>query len=452
MLAQLTEGALFAGRYRLIRRIAVGGMGVVYEAVHAETERRRALKVMHAHLFQSDEMCDRFKREARIAAHVESEHIVDVSDAGVDEITKMPFMVMELLRGEDLRERLKRLGRRPQAEVVMHLRQMASALDKTHASGIIHRDLKPQNLFLTHREDGTPRLKILDFGIAKVVRDGVTAAEATQGFGTPTYMAPEQFRFTRLTPAVDIYALGMLAYTLLVGRAYWSKEAKASPDVLALSLAVMQGPREPATARAAMVGVTLSPRFDPWFAKVTAFHPAYRFQTATEAVDMLVDALGAESIASATAPFIVSSPKVVMAEGPTVTSSEVTLVRTKPSHWHFPLSLIPPLGIAAATCTVWLGLRAPSEGAAGAAVEAAASALIPLDGEIMAAPTPKADITPPIDPTGATPSATAVSTNGGAVITPVAPPSSSASVAARPLPPKPKVAPVATLAPLIGRE
>jgi serine/threonine-protein kinase len=155
---------------------------------------------MHPHLFQSDEMRERFKLEARIAAHVESEYIVDVSDAGVDEATKTPFLVMELLRGEELGDRLKRLGRLPPGEVVTYLQQTAWALDRTHAASIVHRDLKPENLFLTQREDGSPRIKILDFGVAKVVAEGATGAGATRSLGTPLYMAPEQFRTgTRLT-------------------------------------------------------------------------------------------------------------------------------------------------------------------------------------------------------------------------------------------------------------
>ncbi len=137
---------------------------------------------------------------------------------------------MELLRGEDLGERLKRLRKAlPPGEVMTYLEQTALALDKTHARAIVHRDLKPQNLFLAQREDGSSRITILDFGIAKVVHDGATAAGATQSLGTPLYMAPEQFGIsTKITPATDIYALGMVAYTLLVGRAYWRKEARGS--------------------------------------------------------------------------------------------------------------------------------------------------------------------------------------------------------------------------------
>jgi serine/threonine-protein kinase len=286
----LDEGALFAGRYRIVRRLAAGGMGAVYEAVHVETERRRALKVMHPHLFQSAEMRERFKQEARIAAHVESEHIVDVSDAGVDEATQMPFLVMELLRGEELSKRLKRLKRLPPGEVITYLQQTALALDRTHASSIVHRDLKPDNLFLTQREDGSPRIKILDFGIAKLVREGTSGS--TQSMGTPLYMAPEQYRAgSKLTAAADIYALGMMAYTLLVGEPYWKRDLRGAGDVIAFALVAIQGPQEPASQRAASRGATLPAAFDAWFSRATAVDPARRFARASEAVQALAEAL-----------------------------------------------------------------------------------------------------------------------------------------------------------------
>ena len=293
MSVSLADGTVFAGRYRLVRCIASGGMGAVYEAVHLETQRRRALKVMHPHLFGSEEMRERFKLEARIAAQVESEFIVDVSDAGVDEATRMPFLVMELLRGEELGDRLKRVGRLPPHEVVSHLQQAAWALDRTHAASIVHRDLKPANLFLTQREDGSLRIKILDFGVAKLIAEGATSAGATRSLGTPLYMAPEQFRTgAGLTGAADIYALGMMAYTLLVGEAYWHAEARGSGNVIAFALAAALGPMEPATRRAASRGVMLPPTFDAWFARVAAVNPADRHPTASEAVRTLAEVLG----------------------------------------------------------------------------------------------------------------------------------------------------------------
>src|SRR3954462_2403006 len=109
----LDPNAVFAGRYRVVRCIATGGMGAVYEVIHLETERRRALKVMHAHILQSDDLRQRFQREAKVAAPVESDFIVDVFAAGFDEPTRMPFLVMELPRGEELGQRLKRIRRLP---------------------------------------------------------------------------------------------------------------------------------------------------------------------------------------------------------------------------------------------------------------------------------------------------------------------------------------------------
>ncbi len=289
----LAVGTVFAGRYRIARRIAAGGMGAVFEVIHLETERRRALKVMHAHLFQSEELRERFKREAKVAAHVDSDFIVDVFDAGVDEATGMPFLVMELLRGEELGERLKRVGKLPADEALLYLHQTARALDKTHRASIVHRDLKPANVFLTERDEGGPRVKVLDFGIAKVVAEGATTGAATQSLGTPLYMAPEQFNpSARLTGAADIYALGMMAYTLLVGAAYWSEEARGG-NVYALVAVAIGGPSEAASVRAARRGVALSPVFDAWFAKVTAREPTQRFPTATAAVQALAEALGA---------------------------------------------------------------------------------------------------------------------------------------------------------------
>jgi serine/threonine-protein kinase len=288
MSAQLEQGAVFAGRYRVVRRLASGGMGSVYEVLHVETNRKRALKVMHPHLFQNEEMLDRFKLEARIAAEVDSEYIVEVFDAGVDQATRTPFLVMELLRGEELGDRLARLRTLPLEEVVTYMEQVAWALDRTHAASIVHRDLKPQNLFLTTREDGTPRIKILDFGVAKLVAEGATAAGVTRSLGTPLYMAPEQFRGSvNLSAATDIHALTQMTYTLLVGKAYWREESKSAGDVIAFAMTVVNGPPEPAVQRAARYGIALPPGFDAWFARGTAVDPADRFPTASEAIRAL---------------------------------------------------------------------------------------------------------------------------------------------------------------------
>ncbi|AUX45843.1 protein kinase [Sorangium cellulosum] len=287
------EGGLFGGRYRVVRGIATGAMGAVYEVEHIETERRRALKVMHPHLAENPDFRARFKLEARIAARIASDHIVEVFDAGIDAETGMPFLVMELLRGEELSKRLRRTGRLSAEEAMVYLRQTAIALDKTHAAGVVHRDLKPANLFLAEDEDGgEPRVKVLDFGIAKLVAETALDAATTATLGTPLYMAPEQFRGAQISPAVDIFALGMIAYTLLVGSAYWLNDMREFNNTLAFAVTAMHGPQEPACARAAADGVTLPPAFDPWFAKTTALAPEERFKTASAAIEALAEIFG----------------------------------------------------------------------------------------------------------------------------------------------------------------
>ncbi|XYI02750.1 protein kinase domain-containing protein [Sorangium sp. So ce1128] len=290
MSLSLDEGVLFAGRYRVLRGIASGAMGAVYEVLHIETERRRALKVMHPHLADNPEFHARFKLEARVAGRIESDHIVEVFDAGIDAETGKPFLVMELLRGKPLSERLRHTGRLPPEEAVAFLRQTAIALDKTHAAGVVHRDLKPANLFLAETDDdGAPRIKVLDFGIAKLVVETAADSPATAVLGTPLYMAPEQFSGESVSRAADIFALGMIAYTLLVGKAYWLNDRRKYDNALAFAALAANGPQEPASARADVEGVKLPPAFDAWFARVTAHAPEARFATASDAVEALAE-------------------------------------------------------------------------------------------------------------------------------------------------------------------
>ena len=283
----LPQASLFAGRYRIVRRIAAGGMGAVFEVVHTETQRRRALKIMLPELLHNSQLRERFQLEARVTANVESEHIVDVFDAGIDDSTGMPFLVMELLNGQDLGRILEREGPLTPELAVTYLRQIAGALDKTHAAGIVHRDLKPENLFLTHREDGTPRVKILDFGISKVVNDAPQAARVTRGIGTPLYMAPEQALAQTVGPPTDLYALALIAYTLLVGTAYWEREVHQFESAIAFVVHTSRGTTDGAVGRARERGKSLPDAFDAWFRRATALDPAQRFATALECVNEL---------------------------------------------------------------------------------------------------------------------------------------------------------------------
>ncbi|MFS8069930.1 MAG: serine/threonine-protein kinase, partial [Byssovorax sp.] len=210
-----------------------------------------------------------------------------VVDADVSpELGDVPILVMELLDGRDLGTELKRRGAIPAGEVVLYLRQVARALDKAHGLGIIHRDLKPANLYLTQRDDGTPLVKILDFGIAKLA-DGVSGELTQDGtiFGTPWYMSPEQARgqASKVGPSIDLWALGLIAFRLLTGRNYWTAEGMA-----ALIGQIVYDPMPPPSQMAPHLG----PRFDEWFARACNREVEHRFTSASEEVKQLAEALG----------------------------------------------------------------------------------------------------------------------------------------------------------------
>ncbi|WP_437516910.1 protein kinase domain-containing protein [Sorangium sp. So ce1099] len=293
-LAQLKPDTIFHGRYRVIRSVKAGGMGAVYEVVDEVTDRRRALKVMLPGSIQDPAMRARFAQEARITGGIESDHIVPISDAGIDADSGMPFLVMDLLQGEELATLSARRGPLPPAEVVLYLAQVARALDKMHAAAIVHRDLKPANLFLTRRDDGSPCVKVLDFGLAKVAAQS-SVADRTAMVGTPLYMAPEQIRGDgAVGPRADIHALAHVAFTLLVGSPYWLTEANVMPSIYALLQRMAAGLPEPPSVRAARRrNIRLPPAFDAWFLQATAIEPKDRFDRATTAIILMAEALGA---------------------------------------------------------------------------------------------------------------------------------------------------------------
>ena len=283
--AHFAGGQVFARRYQVVRLIKAGGMGAVYEATHLSTKRRVALKVMRPEIVSDAAERARFVQEAQVATLIESAHVVDVLDAGVDDETGVPFLVMEFLVGEELGDHVQRRGRLEPREVVHWLGQAARALDKAHARGVIHRDLKPENLFIATRDE-TTSLKILDFGIAKVLQ--AVASSSTRGSGTPLYMAPEQTRrSSQIGPTTDVWALGLIAYRLLVGRNYWLAE-----DVHQLIGEVLIEPLEPPTQRALQVGVPLQASFDGWFFACVNRDPSARYRSAGDAASALAGVFG----------------------------------------------------------------------------------------------------------------------------------------------------------------
>ncbi|WP_437926948.1 serine/threonine-protein kinase [Sorangium sp. So ce291] len=219
----LEVGTLIAGRYRVNRLLAKGAMGAVVAATHVELDELRAIKLLLPATAADPEMCERFLREARIAARLKSDHVVKVHEIGELE-GGLPFMVMEFLAGRDLRVIRKQRGPLPIEEATLYVIQACDALAEAHAIGLVHRDVKPANLFLTHDGDGAPCIKVLDFGISKVSRAaslGVSEMQTSTGqmLGTPHYMPPEQMRGQRDVDArADIWAIGSLLYVLLTGR------------------------------------------------------------------------------------------------------------------------------------------------------------------------------------------------------------------------------------------
>ncbi|MDX2014617.1 MAG: serine/threonine-protein kinase, partial [Myxococcaceae bacterium] len=204
------------GAWQIGPRLGAGGMGIIYAATHFQTGQPAAFKLVRSHLAQEPALLKRFQREIELVAQLDHPNIVRVLDVGTF-ANKEPFCVLELLEGVPLSTFIKRQGRLPATEVIDLLVQLMDALEAAHGAHIVHRDLKPSNLFLRTVPEGT-RLTVLDFGLAKNLSSTHETALSGQGLlGTPEYMAPEQIRGQTITPAVDLYAVGVLAWELLVG-------------------------------------------------------------------------------------------------------------------------------------------------------------------------------------------------------------------------------------------
>jgi eukaryotic-like serine/threonine-protein kinase len=216
-------GQVIAGKYQVQGVLGEGGMGVVVSAWHLGLEQRVAIKLLLAHMRQSDSSAlERFQREARAAARIQSEHVCRVLDTGhLDDGT--PFLVMEYLEGSDLSDELVRRGRFEPAEAVRYVREACVALTHAHQAGVIHRDLKPANLFLVQRADGVRMIKVLDFGVSKSISStgapNLTLTKTSAMVGSPIYMSPEQLNSSKDVDArTDIWALGVILYELMAGR------------------------------------------------------------------------------------------------------------------------------------------------------------------------------------------------------------------------------------------
>jgi eukaryotic-like serine/threonine-protein kinase len=215
-----TPGTLLMGKYRVERVLGQGAMGVVVAATHLGFGRQVAMKFMLPGKGTSPERHERFLREARIAAQLTSAHAAKVLDVGTMEGTGTPYLVMELLDGQDLDAVLDQSERGvlPFAEAVSYVLQVIEAVAEAHRAGIVHRDLKPANLFLARFADGSPCVKVLDFGVSKLIEPGVHLTQDTAVLGSPLYMSPEQMQASRDVDArSDVWALGIVLYQLVAG-------------------------------------------------------------------------------------------------------------------------------------------------------------------------------------------------------------------------------------------
>lgn len=325
---------IIAGRYRLLEEIGRGNIGRVFRVEHVHTGESFALKVLVAHRGADPTIVERFKREARTPALIKSDHVVKVIDADVAvELDGAPFLVMELLVGVDLEAYLNERGRLPAGEAVAILTQVARALDRAHAIGVVHRDLKPANIFL-HQREGEVVVKVLDFGISKLgvnAPSEIAITASGQIMGTPLYMPPEQaLGKTNVGPAADVWAIGMLAFKLLTGKAYWSLGTMAE-----LMAAIVRDPISAPSARERL----LSSAFDAWFTRSCEKTPTERWSTAGEQVRELAAALGvampeAATLQSAELPFMamqtLKSPRHAGGEGARGRGEQVSPSRPRP--------------------------------------------------------------------------------------------------------------------------
>jgi serine/threonine-protein kinase len=220
MESPVSVGDILGGKFAVERIVACGGTGVVVRARHLALREVCAIKLMRADVGDDPTTRARFLREARAIARLKSDHVVRVFDVGeLEDAT--PYMVMEYLEGVDLEVTIRQQGALPLVEAARYVVQICAALAEAHRSGIVHRDLKPGNVVVTRGEGGAPRLKLIDFGISKVLGADDPILKTTQEgtiLGTPLYMAPEQIMGASVDARTDVWAVGMILYELVTGR------------------------------------------------------------------------------------------------------------------------------------------------------------------------------------------------------------------------------------------
>jgi serine/threonine-protein kinase len=270
-------GTVVDNKYRIEGPVGSGGMGQVYRATQLNLERTVALKVMRGDYVSDPSMAERFKREALAAGRLNHPNIVTVYDFGIVPDVGA-YMAMELLEGRTLRQELVNRGRLDFSTAVSIMKQICSAVNAAHEQGVIHRDLKPANIFISPSTDGgPPRVKILDFGVAKLRNDGaIDATELTATgavIGTPVYMSPEQCVGEEIDPRSDIYALGCVFFEIVAGRPPFTGATSSA-------LVVQHASEAPPKPSAFLPGIPAG--LENALLRALAKSPADRYQTAAE--------------------------------------------------------------------------------------------------------------------------------------------------------------------------
>jgi serine/threonine-protein kinase len=343
------SGRLVAQRYELLEEIAQGGMGTVWVARDHKLGRQVALKLMRAQSLEAfPDARERFEREARAAAALKSSHVVQVHDYGVDDGT--PFIAMELLEGESLKQRLEKVQHMGLRETSDVLRQVAKGLKAAHKAGLVHRDLKPSNIFLAHRDEDEI-VKLLDFGVVKTPMDrGSDDTASGVLLGTPQYMSPEQARGLKdIDYRADMWSLAVIVYRMITGKNPFEINAEAVGDIV-IRVAVGDIPR-PSTLEP-----SLPPTLDAFFARGLARNRSERFQTLDQLVqsfmrcaDVSYRGLDLETMSGDTWPLPVIPPDEA-SKPDAVTVAAIPRAVTTRSGWRARLDrTLPPRSLARRT-------------------------------------------------------------------------------------------------------
>jgi len=448
-------GEIFAGKYAILAVVGRGGMGVVLAARHIELDERVAIKLILSD--DGPKVADfvaRFVREAKLASKIKNEHVVRVLDVARLE-TGEPYIVMELLEGQDLSELLAQRGPLPLELAALYLLQACEAIAEAHSLGIVHRDLKPANLFLTTRRDGQPCVKVLDFGISKLVGEGGQAMTKTNALmGSPYYMSPDQLVQSRDVDArSDVWTLGVILFELLTRR--YPFDAEDAPQLIAHIL--HSAPPSLSSVRpdlpaeiAQLVEATLVKDRTQRIQNVAEFSrrlAPYAPEGGRYSLQVILGTLnrqsGSQAAGSASGSSAAWGAASASAQGPvsaissgsaTAPGATMTLQSTKKSGRAAllvaALGVIAVIGIAAAILLRSHGVAAPAPSAALAAAPPSVASSAPPSVSIEPAPTVASSAAPPLVSAAPASSAAIAEPHAAPAVKPLARPTS--AVPARP--------------------